>query len=427
MKYSRVSIAYGKGSLGFSLPKGQLAGVLQKRTPSRGSAISIMEKALSGPLSAGRLNDITEGKKRVLIVAPDVTRKAHLREFLPLVIKSLNRAVRNIDIIIATGLHKRHTAGQLRRLAGEFAANRCRVMSHGQTERELLDLGRTDSGIPVALNRKVKECDFLISIGLVEPHLYAGYSGGYKTVAIGLAGEETISATHSVKFLDDPLTRIGGIDRNPFQRALREIAGKASVGYAINIVNDPSGKPLAAFAGNISEVFKRSAGYAKDVFELTADKPSDIVICGIGYPKDGNLYQASRALNYVVHTSRPVLRKGGVLIVAAELADGVGDGISERRFFRELGRMVSPEHFIKGIKEGGCVAGEHRAYMVARVLKDYKVIFVSRREEPFMHGLPFRFCSGIRDALAYSYAFTGKNPRIYVIPHSLASIANSRR
>lgn len=424
MKRRVMAVAYGKGYTKFSLPEERVTAISQDRRRKSARVTALVKKAINNPLGAMTLKEAVKGKKRILVVVPDSTRKAHLNKILPELLKPLMRNGRKVEVIVATGLHKKHTRRELEELAGSATAGKCRVISHEQREGVLVNFGKTTGGVPVVLNRKVKDCDFLISVGLVEPHLYAGYSGGYKTVAIGLAGEETISATHGLKFLDDPLTRIGAVEHNPFQDALREISSFARIGYTLNMVNDRSGRPLKAFAGNPPAVFNEAVNFARGIFETKVTEPADIVICGVGYPKDVNLYQASRALNYVANVDRPVLKKGGTLIVAAGLKHGVGDGVSEQRFFRELKRMTSPGHFIKSVKKRGCVAGEHRAYMVAKALKDYNVIFVNKKKAPYMDGLPFRFCRSIREALTRTRELAGKSSRVYVIPHVLTTVVN---
>ena len=208
-----VNIPYGNSYLKTDLPKGRVLGVLQNKDLEAKSINKLILKALRHTIVPFR-------KKKVLIVVPDATRSGHLKEILPVLLRKISHPSRSISIIIATGLHKRHSSKEIGWLLGREVLKRCRILQHDPSEGSTVDLGRTEYGVPAVLNKNLFGYDFIISVGVIEPHLYAGYSGGAKTVAIGLAGETTINATHSIRFLDDPFTKIGFIDGNPFQDTL---------------------------------------------------------------------------------------------------------------------------------------------------------------------------------------------------------------
>lgn len=421
-----LKIPYGDRSIEFSLPRNRLLGILRNKKSAHKNITRLLSESLDKPLAGYRLEDAILGIKDILLVVPDHTRKAHLKEILPHFMKRIKNNSCSIDIIIATGLHKKHSSRQLKELLGKDILRRHRIISHEQKAGSLTNFGYTRNGIPIILNKNLKQYGAVISIGVIEPHLYAGYSGGAKTVAIGLAGADTINVTHGVKFLDNPLTRIGSIDDNPFQRALWEMTSKVPVRFAVNIVNDPDGRPLKILSGELKEVFKSGVAHAKEIFEIQAEAPSDIVICGIGYPKDTNLYQASRAINYILN-DKPILKKGGVLIVVAELRDGYGESFTEKLFFEALKNMSSPREFVTEVKQRGCIAGEHRAYMVAKPLLNYKIAFAGKGHKNFMEGLPFPYFKDIYDALDYANSIVGKSAKIYVIPRALSTIARLER
>lgn len=415
-----INIPYGHSDLKILLPENRVLGILQNKVSAPNSMNKMLLKAL-------RHEKFPFRKKKALIIVPDTTRSAHLRDILPVLLEKISVPSRSVDIIIATGMHKRHTHEQVEKLLGSAALKQCRVIHHDPYGKSIVNFGKTKYGVPAALNKAVIEHDLLISIGIIEPHLYAGYSGGAKTIAIGLAGEETINATHSIKFLDNPAVGIGSLKENPFQETLWHIVDNIAPVYSINTVNDADGKALKVFAGNVKDVFKKGTDAAKDVFEIKVKTEADIVICGIGYPKDINLYQASRAINYIASVDKPVIRKGGVIIVAAELKDGVGESFAEKRFYDELKGMRSPKDFVSRVSIEGCVAGEHRAYMVAKVLSDYNVIFVGKEHKGFMEGLPFKYFGNMPDAVSFAGNITGKDPKIYIVPRALATIAKCER
>lgn len=422
-KTARIQIPYGTAKLEFSLPAARLLGIVQNR-PAR---LPDPDKLIAAALEGLDRKECPFAGKDVLIVVSDLTRHAHVDRIIPRLLDKIGAAAGKIEIIIGSGLHRPHTEDELIMLLGRAARERYTVINHAQDELSLADFGVTDTGIPRILNKRLRGRDIVITLGVIEPHLYAGYSGGAKTLAIGLAGEATINATHGIKFLDDPTVRIGSIDGNAFQDALWKIAyGIVPRWTAINVVNDPDGNLMKVMCGEVRSVFTEGARFARKLFEVTVDKEADIAILGIGHPKDMNLYQASRAMNYILNVKRPIVKRGGVVIIAAELSDGMGSGTAEKRFTGALRDMVSPEEFIGSVKKDGCMAGVHRAYMVARALADYRIIMVSGADKNLLKGLPFPSFSKMDDAIAYAETIVGKSASFYVVPRSLVTIAGAK-
>ena len=170
---------------------------------------------------------------KTIIAVPDFTREAHLKKILPVLLKDNSEA----EIIIATGLHRAPTKKEIRDNIGNIR-KKIKISAHAY--KNVSYFGKSKTGVPVWLNKKLKKADRIITIGVVEPHLYAGYSGGVKVLSIGLAGEKTINATHHPRFLDHPGTKICSIKGNPFQAFIQETASMLPVGYSMNIVNDES-------------------------------------------------------------------------------------------------------------------------------------------------------------------------------------------
>lgn len=362
--------------------------------------------------------------RKVLVVVPDMTRKAHLKVVLPEILRSMvnGQWSMGVKIIVATGLHKQHTRAELKNLVGEKIFSRYTVITHTQKKSDLVCRGKTKDGIPVILNKNLFEADYIVTVGLIEPHLYAGYSGGAKTVAIGLAGEETINATHHPRFLDKPGTAIGAVKDNPFQDCLWEIIKDLPIRRAVNIVNDRSGKLKRVFTGDLKRVFDKGVRFAKKTFEKKFDKSFDAVICEVSPPKDVNLYQASRAFNYVLNTKRPIVKKGGMVLVRASLKEGFGGGIAEKRFAIALKNMRSPEELVSIVKKGGCVAGQHRAYMVAKAMAGAKLGFIGPRAALYTENLPFVSFPTVKSAVRFIKNAKGRKAKIYIIHHSLSMI-----
>ncbi len=368
--------------------------------------------------------------RRILIVVPDCTRKAHLRVVLPKLLKRIS-GCGAIKIIIATGLHKPHTKAELKNLVGEKIFSDYGVITHTQKRSDLVSRGTTKGGMPIVLNKNLFEADEIITVGLIEPHLYAGYSGGAKTIAIGLAGEKTINATHHPRFLDKTETAIGSTRNNPFQDCLWEIIKGLPVKCSVSVINDKNGglkklhiRELKKGIRDFKEGFRKDVKFAGKIFERRLNKTFDAVICEVSPPKDVNMYQASRAFNYVLNVKRPIVKKGGIVLVLASLKDGFGKGTGEKKFAAGLRKMRSPEDLIKKVKSKGCVAGEHRAYMVAKAMTKAKLGFIGPRAALYTKAMPFLAFPTINAALKFIRCTKGKNASVYTISYALSVVVS---
>jgi nickel-dependent lactate racemase len=264
---------------------------------------------------------------KTIIAVPDFTRNAHLKEILPSILKHHKDA----EIIIATGLHRPPTKKEIKDNLGSIV-NRAKISTHNY--KDAFFLGKSKKGIPIYINKKLKDADSIITIGVVEPHLYAGYSGGTKVVSIGLGGEETINATHHPRFLDRPGTKLCSIKNNPFRNFINEVSSMLPIKHSLNIINDKNGKLLKVFRGRPLSSFKNAVSYCQRISEKKVGKLYDIVICDIPKEKTVNIYQASRAFNYVANTRKPAIKNKSLILVKADLKEGFGKGLAEKRFMK---------------------------------------------------------------------------------------------
>ena len=330
---------------------------------------------------------------KTLIVIPDFTRKARLKRTLPYVLKKLagqGTLRKDIEVIIATGLHRAPTKKEIKKNLGRIA-NQIKISVHDY--RSVIYFGKTRKGMPVYLNKKIKNADSIITIGVVEPHLYAGYSGGVKAVSIGLAGEKTINSTHHPRFLDHPKTKICSIQNNIFREFIDEVSTSVPVEYSLNIIN---GKIIWDSPG---KSFKKAVRIAGKIFEKKINKKFDIIISDVPEEKGINIYQASRAFNYILNTKKCALKKHGLVLVKSGLKEGFGKGIGEKRFKRKIIGMKNPAELIRDVKKRGCLAGEHRAYMVAKAMKKARLGFISKRAYLYKNNsFPFLFFRNIKEA-----------------------------
>ena len=385
-----------------------------------------LDQALDAPLESRPMVECFQKAKRIVIVVPDGTRNAHLADIVPQILQRFRTGrieSSKIEVLIATGLHHVHTEGELRFLLGRDIGRRVKVYQHAPGSGRTLRFGQTPSGIPIFIARRLAQADAILSIGVIEPHLYAGYSGGAKTIAIGCAGEETINRTHAPHFLDHPKVRLGVVDGNPFQRFLWDVLDRLPVRFMVNLLNDAQGNLAGIFGGSPRAVFRAGVALADRLYRIKFPRPADAVICKVGRHKDVNFYQASRAFNYVCGTQRPVVKRRGFVIVCAGLRDGMGRGIGEKRFGRELAHLGSPERYIQKIKRQGCRAGEHRAYLVAQAMVHARLVVVGEAAPQVLKGLPFLSFRSLEQAVAHVRGLRGAKATFRTLPSVLTTIA----
>jgi lactate racemase len=362
-----------------------------------------------------------------VIAVTDLTRACPDDVLVPPLLDELNAGGipdERITVIVAVGLHRATTDAEKREKLGGVV-DRVRVVdSDGRDPAMLVDLGPIPPyGVPGSTQKAVKDADVVVATGIVEPHQYAGYSGGRKTVAIGCCGEPVITATHGMRFLEDPGVRLAKIEGNPFHQTITEIARRAGLRFCLNVVTDDRERVVAVAAGAPDDVLQGLVEIAARLYTRPIAKQYDIVIAGVGKPKDVNLYQASRAATYLRFAPTPVVREGGAIIIAAQLDEGAGEGAGEQRFFAALERAESPAAVVEAARrhfEGG----EQRAVMVALTLQHCLVIIAASEAPEIVRLAKLRAAVDVEEALDIAYEHIGRPARasVLLVPHALHTL-----
>ena len=362
-----------------------------------------------------------------VIAVTDLTRGSPDDVLVPPLLDELNAGGitdDRITVIVAVGLHRATTDAEKREKLGPVV-DRVRVVdSNGRDPAQLVDLGPIPPyGVPGSTQRIVKDADLVIATGIVEPHQYAGYSGGRKTIAIGCCGEPVITATHGMRFIDDPGVRLAKIDGNPFHQTITEIARRAGLRFCLNVVTDDRGRVVAVAAGAPDDVLRDLVAVAERLYTRPIAKQYDIVIGGVGKPKDVNLYQASRAATYLRFAPTPVVREGGAIIIAAQLDEGAGEGAGEQRFLAALENAESPAAVVEAARRH-FEAGEQRAVMLALTLQHCLVIVAASEAPEVVRLAKLRAAVDVEEALDIAYEHIGRPTRasVLLVPHALHTL-----
>lgn len=415
------SVPFGKGELNFKIPAGfSIHSVIPKQSSFSLDVYKKTIEAISNPINSKSLQDLVKEKHSVCIVVTDLTRECPDKELLIPILEVIEKYVKrkNITILIASGMHKSMSYDEKVEKYGKAIVDNYKIIDHNAKDENLICLGTTKNGTPIKISKTAIESDFLISLGVVEPHQFAGYSGGYKTVSIGLAGDETISHTHSGKLIKKAEARVGKIEGNPIQNEIIEIGEKIGLDFIVNVILAPkkifeiqAGEPLATHRILIKK--------AREIYEVPVKKSYSVIICGVGYPKDSNLYQASRAASYLFFAHRPVINNGGYIIIPAMCVEGAGTGIGEQRFFSMLKNHTIDE--ILNTNEE-FKAGEQRAFFIASVLKKCKIIIVGCKTPKVIKEAKMIPAKDMEEAFEYVKNDIGENLEILLVPNALMTL-----
>ncbi len=429
-------VPYGDGELDFMLqPWFELDVVESATMPPVPDVTAAARAALRRPRGSAPLADLARDAVRragarpasAVIAVTDLTRASPDRELVPPLLDELNAggiADGDVTIVVAVGLHRATTEEEKREKLGDLV-DRVRVVdSDGRDPAMWADLGPIPPyGVPGFTQKLVKDADLVLATGIVEPHQYAGWSGGRKTVAIGCCGEPVITATHGMRFLEDPGVRLARIDGNPFHETVTELARRAGLRFCINVVTDDRERVVAVEAGAPDDVLRALVAVGERLYTRPIAKQYDIVIAGVGKPKDVNLYQASRAATYLRFAPTPVVREGGAIVIAAQLDEGAGEGAGEQRFLAALERAESPAAVVEAARrhfEGG----EQRAVMVALTLQHCLVVVAASEAPEVVRLAKLRAAVDVEEALDIAYEHVGRpaTASVLLVPRALHTL-----
>ncbi len=420
-------VPFGRATVSFSLPDGVSGfAVRSGHMPQIDSPEKAATDAVQCPISSPRLRELASGCRSVCIAVTDATRACPDHLLVPPMLEELAAARvpdEAITILVAVGTHRASTHKEKIEKLGPVIVARYNVIDHDASDPvNLVKVADGPGGVPFLLNRIAVEADLLLATGRVEPHQYGGFSGGGKTVAIGCAGDAIIGYTHGPAMLDLPGTRLAKLAGNPFQEAVRLVAKAAKLAFVANIVMDDDGLPVAIAYGAPAEVQDHLAELASSLYTVAIPRQVDIAVAGIGYPKDANLYQASRAASYLQFAPTPVVRKGGVIILPAECPEGAGEGAGEQRFRVAMAEPGGHAAVIARARREGVRPGEQRAYIMARVLEHVSVIVAGAKDPAEVEELGFIAAETIESALDQATAIVSSPAIALVVPHALLTL-----
>ncbi len=343
-----IELAFGRGSLPLSLPASARPTVLRKAAlPKLTDSDAAIRGAFDNPFGSPPLSELAKGRKSACILICDITRPVPNRLFLRPMIETMIAGgipADRIDVLVATGLHRPNEGDELAELVGDpWVLETVRVTNHfARNEADHVDLGRTPTrGTPVRINRLLVDADLRIATGLVEPHFMAGWSGGRKVVAPGVAGHETIRTFHSARFMEDPLAVQCNLVGNPLHEEQLQIVRMVGEIYALNTVLDEQRDLVCVTFGEVIASHLAAVDFVSDATCIKVPRRfKTVVTSSAGYPLDKTYYQTIKGMV----TPIDILEPGGTLIIASECSEGFGS--HEFRQSQERLVELGPERFL---------------------------------------------------------------------------------
>jgi nickel-dependent lactate racemase len=412
----RVRLDYGRTGLDVSLAGLPSVEILEPHGAAPlADPVAAVEQSLRFPIGAPPLSRLAQGRRSACILVCDVTRPVPNETILKPILRTLEEAGvpgDHILILVASGLHRPNTPAELREMLGEEIAASRRIECHeGRDQAAHRYLGTTPRGVPMWIDRRYLDADLKIAVGLIEPHLMAGFSGGRKLICPGVAGLETIRAWHSPRFLEHLNARCGVVDGNPVHEENTRIAQTAGCDFIVNVCQDGDRRVTTVVAGDMVEAWTRGVDACRRQLSVRASRPADVVVTsGAGYPLDATFYQSVKGMAGAL----PIVRDGGDVVVAAEMSEGVGG----REFVELLEQTDSLESFQRRIADEQFFAVDQwQLEELAKVRRRCRVKVVA-------DGVPaqtLRACfvepaDSVEAALADSIAEFGPETHVAVVP-----------
>jgi nickel-dependent lactate racemase len=417
-----VRLAYGTRGLDIEVPDGVATVVEPRHHAAADDQAAALRRALRVPVAGPPLRDRVRPGQRVAIAACDGTRPQPRHLMIPAILDELDGIVRLDDVVIlvATGTHRGNDARELRQMFGDGVADSVRIVNHDARDAgQLAWAGTHGNGVPVWLNRDWLDADIRITTGFVEPHFFAGFSGGPKLVAPGLAGLETVLVLHDAARIGNPRATWGITAGNPVHDDVRAVVAAAGgVTFALDVVLNRDQDIVAAFGGDLAAMHAAACATARRTAMRPVSAPFDVVVTtNAGFPLDQNLYQSVKGMS----AAHQIVRPGGTIVCAAECRDGFPDHGSYRQV---LASAPSPQALLDSIRDRAVtVPDQWQVQVQARIQAASRVVMhTSYLSDADLAAAHLEQTDDISATVAEALALAGPGARLCVLPEGPQTI-----
>lgn len=425
-----IRLPYHKGFQEAALAPGQLRAVLTPHGAGHAAAaedVGLDEQrrrvgaALDSPSGGVRLEALAAGKRRVTVITSDHTRPVPSHITLPLLLARIRAGnpAAEIRVLVATGCHRAMSPQEMREKFGEDVVARETFVMHDCTdEASLVYVGQLPSGGELWVNRYAVETDLLVSEGFIEPHFFAGFSGGRKSVLPGIAGRRTVLANHCAAFIADPLARAGNLEGNPIHRDMLSAARQVKLAFILNVTLNPDKSIAAAFAGDPVAAHEEGCRQMARAVAVRAVPAEIVVTSNGGYPLDQNIYQAVKGMT----AAEACCKEGGTIIMVAGCSDGAGG----EHFFRAMAEAESPRRLLERIltvPQAETPPDQWEYQILCRILSKHRVILVTDLcDGGLIRAMHMEHAASLEEALRMALGAAGTSAGVTVIPDGVSVI-----
>ncbi|MBE5839484.1 MULTISPECIES: nickel-dependent lactate racemase [Butyrivibrio] len=419
-----ISIPYYTSTMDIHVEEENLKAVITAKMhefKTEKTEVELVKEALEHPIGVAPLCELAKGKKKVVLVTSDHTRAVPSKITLPLELAEIRKGSPDADItiLIATGLHRATTEEEQRRMFGdEIVDNEKIAINNAFEPADFADMGTLPSGAEFHVNKLATECDLLICEGFIEPHFFAGFSGGRKSILPGICSQETVNMNHSYQAIASKYAKTGVLEHNPIHEDMLCAARRVNVQFILNVALNAEKKVIAAWAGDLEAAHAQGVKFIREWSQCPSITGDIVVTSNGGYPLDQNLYQSPKA----VATAEACAGEDGVIIMCCSCADGMGG-----THFEKLIQMGTPEEidaYLSKIPAKDTIPEQWCPQIYARILHKHKMILVTTYLDPET----VKKCNMIPaktpdEALEIAYGIKGKDASVVVIPDGVSVLA----
>lgn len=417
----KVTLAYGKNGLALNLPDGWPVTVVEpKFVPAVPDPTAALRQAIQSPHNSPPLAGLVKPTDRVGIIFNDITRPTPDHLMIPALLAELEHVPRqNVILFNALGTHRPNTEAELRGMLGDMPVDTCRIVQNNAFDPATqVHLGQTSRGHDIWLNRELMACQVKILTGFIEPHFFAGFSGGGKAIMPGMAGERTILGNHDARMIGDPNATWGITWGNPIWEEIREVALAAGPTFLLNVTLNKNKQITGVFAGEMDAAHAAGCAFVKETAMVGVGQPFDIVVTtNSGYPLDLNLYQAVKGMS----AAAQVVREGGSIIVAADCWDGIPD---HGLYGKLLQAADSPQELLETIHSPGFLKQDQWQAQIQAQIQIKADVYVrsDNLTDPQISSALLRPSHSIEETVGQLLDRYGSQARICVLPEGPQTI-----
>ena len=419
-----VKFPYGKENLSYDFNEKELVGVLESSINHYKpdfDEVALVKNALCNPIGSPRLCELAVGKKNIVIIASDHTRPVPSKIIMPLMLEEIRRGAPDakITILIATGCHRGTTKDELVSKFGADIVENENIYIHDCDETDKLVLvGTLPSGGDCIINKIAYDADLLVSEGFIEPHFFAGFSGGRKSVLPGVCARETVLSNHCSEFIDNEYARTGILENNPIHNDMVWGAKNSGLAFIVNVILNDKKEVIFACAGDMEKAHKAGTDFLSSLCGAKAVDCDIVITTNGGYPLDQNVYQAVKGMT----AAEATVKKGGVIIMLAKSNDGIGGAHFYNQLACEPDIKKTMSLFLSRGR-GETVPDQWQTQILLRVLMHATVIYVSDMDDETISKMHMTPAHSIDEAISIAKRILGKNDvKIVAIPDGVSVI-----